>query len=88
MQTRITATELARKLGDVLARVRYRNDVFIVERNGEGIARLAPLASRSAETLAAALRAWRDAGPRDPAFAADLERVNGADRPPRNPWGS
>jgi hypothetical protein len=31
---RISATELARKLGDVLGRVRYRGESFIVERNG------------------------------------------------------
>jgi prevent-host-death family protein len=88
METRITATELARKLGDVLGRVRYRHDVFIVERNGEAIARLAPLATRTAAPLGDGLRAWRAAAPPDRAFAEDLARVNAADRPPRNPWGS
>jgi prevent-host-death family protein len=88
METRISATELARKLGDVLGRVRYRRDVFVIERNGEPVARLAPLASGAAVPLAEALRSWREAATRDPKFADDLERVNAADRPPRNPWDS
>ena len=88
MENVISATELARSLGDVLGKVRYRREVFIVERNGEPIARLAPLASGAAATLAAGLLAWRDTGVRDPGFADDLERVNAADRPPRNPWES
>jgi antitoxin (DNA-binding transcriptional repressor) of toxin-antitoxin stability system len=86
MEHRISTTELARRLGDVLGKVRYRGDVFVVERNGEAIARLSPLPSKPA-TVGEALRAWRDAGPGDPDFANDLERVNRADRPSRNPWG-
>jgi antitoxin (DNA-binding transcriptional repressor) of toxin-antitoxin stability system len=86
MENKISATELARNLGDVLGKVRYRREVFIVERNGEAIARLAPLASGAAANLADGLRAWRAAAVCDPAFADDLERVNAADRPPRNPW--
>ena len=88
METRITATELARKLGDVLGRVRYRHDVFVVERNGEAIARLAPLSYRVGASLDEAVRAWRQIGAADARFADDLERVNAADRPARNPWDS
>lgn len=87
MEIRITATELVRKLGDVLGRVRYRRDVFVIERNGEVVARLAPPA-RAGVSLAEALRAWREAGPPDPTFADDLERINASDRPPHNPWAS
>lgn len=43
MATRISSTELARRLGDVLGRVRYRDDASIIERNGRPIARLEPL---------------------------------------------
>ena len=86
MEKSISATELARSLGDVLGKVRYRREVFIVERNGEPIARLSPLSSGAAVTLAEGLRAWRAAGAPDAGFADDLERVNAADRPPRNPW--
>jgi antitoxin (DNA-binding transcriptional repressor) of toxin-antitoxin stability system len=86
MEIRISATELARKLGDVLGKIRYRGDVFVVERNGEPVAQIGPLPSRSPATLGELFRAWRAAGPPDPDFADDLERVNRADRPPSNPW--
>lgn len=86
MNLRITATELARRLGDVLAKIRYRGDVFVVERNGEPVARIGPIPDRSAAPLGEGFRAWVEAGPGDPSFAADLERVDRADRPPRNPW--
>ena len=39
MDVRITASELARRVGDVLGRVRYRGDSFTVLRNGEPVAR-------------------------------------------------
>lgn len=87
MELRISATELARKLGDVLGKVRFRRDVFVIERNGEAVARLSPWPATSEVTLGEAFRAWRQAGrPDDTAFADDLERVNRADRPPENPW--
>ncbi len=86
MEYRISATEFARKLGDVLGKIRYRGDSFIVERSGEPVARIARFPGHSDETLAAALGAWREAVPPDPAFADDLERVNRADRTPENPW--
>lgn len=43
MESRITATELARRLGDVLGQVRYRGDSFVIERHGVAVARLAPI---------------------------------------------
>ena len=88
MEIRITATELARKLGDVLGKIRYRSDSFVVERNGEAIARISPVAARVAASLGEGLRAWQEAAPADPRFADDLESVNRADRPLRNPWAS
>jgi antitoxin (DNA-binding transcriptional repressor) of toxin-antitoxin stability system len=88
METKISATELARKLGDVLGRIRYRGDSFVVERNGEAVARLTPLAAASAGSLREGLRAWMIAGDDVGELADDLERVNRADRPPRSPWGS
>ena len=44
MPTRITATELARSLSDILSRIKYRGEEFLVERNGEPLATLAPVA--------------------------------------------
>ncbi len=86
METSVTATELARKLGDFLARVRYRRESFVVERNGVAIARVVPAGEVATPTLSEALAAWSGAAPNDPGFAADLELVGVADKPPRNPW--
>jgi hypothetical protein len=84
---RITATELVRKAGEVLGKIRFRRDTFLIERNGEVVARLSPVPTSGA-TLAEGLSVWRSSGPPDPSFADDLERVQKADRPPRNPWAS
>jgi prevent-host-death family protein len=78
MEGRISATELARRLGDVLGRVRYRGDSYVVERNGEPVARLVPLPGKATITLREALVSWRGAGRPDSGFAADLERVGEA----------
>jgi prevent-host-death family protein len=86
--TLISATDLARKLGDYLARVRYRRESFIVERNGRPVARVVPVAEQETVTLSRALAIWRGAAPRDPTFADDLEAVGAADTPPENPWDS
>jgi prevent-host-death family protein len=88
MDLTISATELARRLGDVLGRIRYRGDSFVVERNGEPVARITPLASNTAGNVLEGLRAWREAGLHDPALADDLDRVNRSDRAPTNPWDS
>ncbi|MBI2015723.1 MAG: type II toxin-antitoxin system Phd/YefM family antitoxin [Candidatus Rokubacteria bacterium] len=88
METRISATELARRLGDVIGRVRYRHESFVVVRNGEPVARLIPVMTAPPGNLKAIFEAWRAAGPPDDSFADDLERVGAADRPPENPWVS
>ena len=88
MEHRISATRLSRKLGAVLGRVRYRGDSFVVERNGDPVARVVPVPGRHPATLREAMEAWRAAGPTEPRLADDLERVGRADRPPENPWGS
>jgi antitoxin (DNA-binding transcriptional repressor) of toxin-antitoxin stability system len=88
MESRISATELARRLGDVLGRIRYRQETFVVERNGEPVAKLGPLAAGAAATLGECLRAWSSVAGDVGDFAGDLERVNRADRPAKNPWAS
>jgi hypothetical protein len=88
MEHRITASLLARRLADVLSRVRYRGDTFLVERHNVTVARIEPAGDDSRAPLQDAARAWMDFAANDPSFAADLERVSAADRPPRNPWDS
>jgi len=86
MEHRISVTELARRLADVLDRVRTQRDSFVVEVKGDAVARLVPPFERRATSLREALVAWRAAGEPQAAFADDLERVNAADRPPQDPW--
>jgi antitoxin (DNA-binding transcriptional repressor) of toxin-antitoxin stability system len=88
MSHRITASELARRLGDILGRVRYRGEVFVVERHHMPIAQVGPVPHGPSVSLREAIAAWMSAPEADPAFADDLERVSRADRPPRNPWDS
>jgi len=67
-------------------KVRFRGDSFVIERNDVPVARLSPWPAAAEGTLAEGLRSWLEAGDEDPGFADDLERVNRADRPPRDPW--
>ena len=87
MEHKISATDFARRLGDVLGRVRYLRDSFVVERNGDPVARLSPLPEGSATTVREAFQAWAEAGAPDLDLADALERV-GADRMPGDAWGS
>ena len=88
MEHTIRATELARNLGDVLARVRYRHDSFVVERNGAPVARLTPISSATTATVGEALDAWLGGADSDPGFADDLAAIRASDRPPDDPWAS
>jgi prevent-host-death family protein len=87
MDIRVSATELVRSLGEVLGRVRFRGESFLVERNGEPVARVVPVPARSM-TLGDLLRLWNEAGATDPDFADDLDEVDRSDRPPDDPWDS
>lgn len=82
----VSYAELARRLGDILGKIRFRGDAFVVERNGEPVARIGPIPAHGAASLGEGFRAWVEAGPGDSSFADDLERVDRADRSPKNPW--
>ena len=89
MEHAISATELARNLGDVLAKVRYRHDSFVIERHGTPVARVVPIERAETEaTLAEALASWCQGFAEDRTLADDLTSIGAADRPPENPWES
>ncbi|HEX2172280.1 MAG TPA: type II toxin-antitoxin system prevent-host-death family antitoxin [Dehalococcoidia bacterium] len=87
METRITATELARALSDILNRTRYRGESFVIERNGDPIAALVPVGpvgSVTAQELADRLRGLTLPGD---GFAEDLEAAQASQpRLDRSPW--
>jgi hypothetical protein len=86
MVTRVSATDAVRTFSDLLNRIRYRREEFLVERGGEAICRMTPAGSAGLTLgeLAALLRAL----PRpDAGFSADVRAaVKGQGRPPRSPW--
>ena len=88
METKITATELARDLSNVLNRVRYQGETFRVERNGEAVAVILPVRSRPATTLREL--GFRLRNLRMPeGFADDLEEIIKNQPPmPESPWPS
>ena len=88
MTANVTATDLARNLGDVLAKVRYRGQTFIVRKNGKVIARIEPATDQDGPSAREAFAAWVEAAAPDPGFADDLERIGRVDMPGKNPWDS
>ena len=87
MKHTVSATDLARNLGDIVGRVRFHNDELVIERNGEAVARLA-VAGGLVTSVNEAFRAWLAAGDPEAAFANDLEQVGASDTPPAGPWDS
>ena len=75
METKITATELAKSLSDVLNRVRYRRERFLVERNGEPVATVAPASPALGITLRDLLSRIGDLPMPGEGFAEDLEAI-------------
>lgn len=45
MESHLGATEAVRAFSDILNRVRYRGETFVVERGGEPICRITPVSS-------------------------------------------
>ena len=73
--TRITATELARNLSDVLNRVRYQGEHFVVVRNGEEIARLNPRPEHRKASLGELVEVVRKAPKPDSQYWDDVEEA-------------
>jgi hypothetical protein len=74
-ETRISSTELARTLGDVLGRLRLGGDSFIVEQDGKPVAILGPHFVKGPQPVGEALQAWCEAAPPDADFAELLEEI-------------
>ena len=81
MDTRITATQLAKSLSDVLNRIRYRGERFVVERNGEPVATLGPAPTLQVRTLREAVELLKGVPRPDDKFADDLEEIQRSQPP-------
>jgi len=85
MKTVVTTTEAARHLGDLLSRVRFRNEHFILTKNEKPVAELSPADGSGTATWGELCRSVEKL-PMDSTFADDLEKVNRSDRVLNNPW--
>ncbi len=87
METKITATELARNLSDILNRVRYRGERFVVERNGEAVAIIEPSARKSL-TVREFVEFWEHLPKPDEDYWKDLEEIHKSQpvMPPPPDW--
>ncbi len=74
-ETRITATELARSLSDVLNRVRYKGERFVVVRNGETVATIEPSQPPKQITVREFFELLKTLPQPDPGFWDDLEEI-------------
>lgn len=88
MATHVSATEAVRTFSDLLNRIRYRGEEFVVERAGEAVCRMTPSTPPRRLSLRQ-LAALLDELPRpEPGFASDLRRAaRSQSRLPRSPWG-
>ena len=75
MEKKITATELAKSLSDVLNRVYYRGESFVIERNGETVATLAPPATGARLTFGELISRLKERHAPLEGFADDLEEI-------------
>ena len=91
MSAVVSATEAARRLGDLLARVRYRGETFLIRRGRAIVARLGP-ADTVGVSGAEAARIWerhsRLGAKEAAAFERDLRAVRKTARQAvKSPWG-
>ena len=47
MKSEISATEAARRFSEVVNRVRYRNETFVVKRGGEAVCEIIPVRTKT-----------------------------------------
>jgi antitoxin (DNA-binding transcriptional repressor) of toxin-antitoxin stability system len=88
MTTHVSATEAARTFSDLLNRIRYRGEEFVVERAGEPVCRMSPTATSKRLTLKELAALLREIPQADVGYASDVRRIaRNQGRLPRSPWG-
>lgn len=89
MSQKVTATEAARNFSEILNRVRYGRETFVIVRGGEAVGQLSPVESGKAPTLRELIEILQSCKTHDEQFARDLEDIQ-ASQPPMgsSPWDS
>jgi antitoxin (DNA-binding transcriptional repressor) of toxin-antitoxin stability system len=88
---KISATEAARSFSDVVARVRYRGEEFVVEKGGEAVCRISPFGPIAAgnSTVDNLLQVLRELPAVDHEYRKTVRAVvRKRGKLPRSPWGS
>jgi antitoxin (DNA-binding transcriptional repressor) of toxin-antitoxin stability system len=88
MATKVTATEAARRLSDLLNRARYRGERFTILRGGEEICEIVPTARRGSVTFGELRRALAELPEPDEDFRSDLECIRSEQPPAESSWPS
>jgi antitoxin (DNA-binding transcriptional repressor) of toxin-antitoxin stability system len=84
----LSATEVVRTFSDILNRIRYRGEEFVVERAGEPVCFMTPAAPAKHLTLRDLAVLLREIPKPDAEYGSDVRRaVRSQRRTPRSPWG-
>jgi antitoxin (DNA-binding transcriptional repressor) of toxin-antitoxin stability system len=89
MAKTISATRAARTFSDLLARVRYRGEEFVVEKGGEPMCRVVPVRAGNVRSTAAGFADALRRGPHpDKDYLDAVEKVTRKQaKVPRSRWG-
>jgi antitoxin (DNA-binding transcriptional repressor) of toxin-antitoxin stability system len=86
MESHIRATEAARSFSDLLNRVSYRGETFVVERGGEPVCRISP-ATPPRKTVADLVRLLKKAPLPDEGYLKAVEKAYRRQPPlPKRTW--
>ena len=78
METTISATELSKRLSDILNRVKYRGERFVIQRNGEAVALIFPVSAKPGITAIELIAQAGNLKFPGGGFGDDLEAVQSA----------
>jgi len=88
MTTHVSATEAVRTFSDLLNRIHYRAEEFIVERAGEPVCRMTPAGPAKRLSFRDLASLLREIPKADADYASDVRRATRSQgRLPRSPWG-
>jgi antitoxin (DNA-binding transcriptional repressor) of toxin-antitoxin stability system len=74
-KTHVTATEAARKFSEILNRVAYKGESFVVERGGHAVCEIRPAANSREFTAADFIKMMKTAPRPDDQYFDDVEEV-------------
>jgi prevent-host-death family protein len=86
MESHLSATEAARNFSDLVNRVLYRGEVFVIERGGQPVCRIVP-ARPASFTLRNLVQLLKTIPKPDPGYWDDIEHIHRSQPPlPEPPW--